>query len=532
MAAKPTAGSHSHAADVPVNVLRSHPAFIATWARRVPLSESEAFATPLPTVQNPASPPSTDRWHSTAVVSTRKRKRNSSLETDFQQPLETRTHERQRSRARTLLPSGLVVGYNMGSPRGPNTRSKDRGSSSPVEKVMSDMRASRRGRLGRRAEDTGINAEDDGREGDETMDEGSSNNPYKALDTPSASFSACFPPPGSSRRGASSPSRDQRWSLQLADPSVSFLPIESGEVPVHVTELFRELIKDKEVCIPVALRRLVENDYPSTIIPAVAYNDSANMTSNYERHWSLVKSVVEAAAQSQIDNDDENGWYKVVRIVLDGSFGNGIGTYGSAVAEITARPRMYSVREVLVPCITNIPIPFKKVDFVIAFSNVDPQTRQLYMSVFKAHPKLTLSQTEDAATGHMALLTTLEVKSPDGTYNAASVHLATWWAAGLEKMRQLARLPILGDEAASVEARDSGLMPFVGWTVVGHRWELHVAVKRPSGRVSIYGPVPVGDTSTCYGVFQILHVLAKVNAWGRRVYYPWLVKRVLEPLGV
>jgi len=136
-----------------------------------------------------------------------------------------------------------------------------------------------------------------------------------------------------------------------------------------------------------------------------------------------------------------------------------------------------------------------------------------------------LSQTEDATLGHMALMLALEAKSLDGTYNDASIQLAIWLAAGLEKMRELASLPIIDDEI-----QDDRLMPFVGLTVVGHQWELHIAVKSANVNVNIYGPVSIGDTRTYYGVFQILHVLAKINKWGRRAYYPWLINKVLQPL--
>ena len=147
---------------------------------------------------------------------------------------------------------------------GSKTGSKDkversssyRGSSSPVKKVMSDMKATRRGRLRRRIGDAGTNVADNGNNGEEdgAIEERCSGSPYMALDTPSVSHSAYFPPPESSWMGASSPTRNQRRNLQFAEPPVSFIPFELSGTPSHVTELFREFIQDKEACIPLALK--------------------------------------------------------------------------------------------------------------------------------------------------------------------------------------------------------------------------------------------------------------------------------------
>ena len=126
----------------------------------------------------------------------------------------------------------------------------------------------------------------------------------------------------------------------------------------------------------------------------------------------------------------------------------------------------------------------------MAFSDDDPDTNELYMKVFRAHPKLCISQTKDATVGHLAQLSAFEVKSPDSTYNAASIQLATWWAAGLEKMRQLARQPVETSE-------DDELLPFVGCTVVGHHWDLHIAFKKRNGQVVSLPSFPVHYEKCC-----------------------------------
>jgi hypothetical protein len=82
----------------------------------------------------------------------------------------------------------------------------------------------------------------------------------------------------------------------------------------------------------------------------------------------------------------------------------------------------------------------------------------------------------DAYTSTVPLVSGIEVKESGGDYNEAVMQLGIWSAAGLEKVRQLGGRIIDGAAAK----------PFIGWTVVGHEWRLHIAWKEPSGRVVSY----------------------------------------------
>lgn len=117
---------------------------------------------------------------------------------------------------------------------------------------------------------------------------------------------------------------------------------------------------------------------------------------------------------------------------------------------------------------------FPNVDHLVSFSLRNENVGTLIGAVKKRLPGLLLSPTEDATVGRKCQLIPVEVKSPDGTYYSSSVHLATWLAASLEKIRQLQELV-----AAKSGARHAPRLPLplMGISVVGHNWHLHVAAK-------------------------------------------------------
>lgn len=134
----------------------------------------------------------------------------------------------------------------------------------------------------------------------------------------------------------------------------------------------------------------------------------------------------------------------------------------------------------LMPNIDNL-VPFEKVDVLISFSEEHPEVRSAINAVLKKNPTMTLAQTDDLSVGQTSHFAVVEVKNPDGGYSTSSLQLATWLAAGLEKMRLLKEL---ADKNTGREHDDKELlMPFVGISVVGHAWYVHVAAKAKDGNV-------------------------------------------------
>jgi hypothetical protein len=118
-------------------------------------------------------------------------------------------------------------------------------------------------------------------------------------------------------------------------------------------------------------------------------------------------------------------------------------------------------------------VPFaKKADLALAFSPHNDITELGIRNFAQSYPGVSLSQMQDAYTSTVPLVCGFEVKETGGNYNEAVMQLGIWSAAGLEKIRQLK----LGRSTAH-------LQPFIGWTVIGHEWKLHLAWKEQNGQV-------------------------------------------------
>ena len=128
---------------------------------------------------------------------------------------------------------------------------------------------------------------------------------------------------------------------------------------------------------------------------------------------------------------------------------------------------------------------FKKVDLAIAFSDTESQFGWIYDEAKNRNDDIALCQTEDASFRRLSQFGAVEVKSPDGSYYESSVQLAIWLAAGLEKSRQLTELARINTSQPESGTRDKGasLLPYLGISVVGHVWNLHVAWKSADGTV-------------------------------------------------
>jgi hypothetical protein len=74
----------------------------------------------------------------------------------------------------------------------------------------------------------------------------------------------------------------------------------------------------------------------------------------------------------------------------------------------------------------------------------------------------------DAYTSTLILACGIEVKEAGGDYNEALVQLGVWSAAALEKTRSLMKLD-----------QSSDLKPYIGITVIGHEWKVHISWKAP-----------------------------------------------------
>lgn len=77
----------------------------------------------------------------------------------------------------------------------------------------------------------------------------------------------------------------------------------------------------------------------------------------------------------------------------------------------------------------------KKIDFAVVFSESNVNVESLYKGIRKNHPGLPLCPSEDLTLSEVSQFAAVGIKSPDGSYYSATVQLAVWLSAGLEKVR-------------------------------------------------------------------------------------------------
>lgn len=125
--------------------------------------------------------------------------------------------------------------------------------------------------------------------------------------------------------------------------------------------------------------------------------------------------------------------------------------------------------------------PFKKVEFLVAFSKNHPEIGPVTQAVLRKHQTLSLCQTDDPTVGSHSHFMAIEVKGLDGSYYGSSLQVAAWLAAGLKKTR------LLQDLANEVSGRDRKVtespLPVIGICVIGHSWYLHIAAIEENGDV-------------------------------------------------
>lgn len=141
----------------------------------------------------------------------------------------------------------------------------------------------------------------------------------------------------------------------------------------------------------------------------------------------------------------------------------------------------------LIPTVGDEPLAFKKVDLAVVFSDSEPDLDMLCTKAMKKNAALELSQSEDGTLGGFCQFAAIAIKSPDGSYYKASVQLGIWLAAGLEKSRQLRELAATKNQAPATQTQEASqeeyLLPYVGISVHGHVWNLHLAWKGLDGAV-------------------------------------------------
>lgn len=120
-----------------------------------------------------------------------------------------------------------------------------------------------------------------------------------------------------------------------------------------------------------------------------------------------------------------------------------------------------------IPCSVRIS---RKVDYSFVFCIRERNIKKKYFNFIQSQPDVPMGHTTDPFGRHLAYFSGVEVKQAGGDATEALVQLSIWLSAQLEKLLQLSQR-----QGKSLE--ESQLPPVVGWTVVGHQWNLYMAFR-------------------------------------------------------
>ncbi|KAL9627355.1 MAG: hypothetical protein Q9164_007629, partial [Protoblastenia rupestris] len=169
----------------------------------------------------------------------------------------------------------------------------------------------------------------------------------------------------------------------------------------------------------------------------------------------------------------------------------------------------------------------KKTDFALPFSPQHPTINQQYAAL-NIGEGINLSHMADDYTRRLAMLAGAEVKRDGEKESEAEAQLFTWLAAAIVSIRKLrstlhtSEIPAAGPSETSTPQSQpfisqaqalldeeqvlSDQLPLLGWTIVGHQWQLYIAYSvydNPAGPIRIVGPLdeyfPGANTSSLLG---------------------------------
>lgn len=136
----------------------------------------------------------------------------------------------------------------------------------------------------------------------------------------------------------------------------------------------------------------------------------------------------------------------------------------------------------------------------------------------------------DLCTRELGLSSGVEVKKAGERENVAQGQLYTWLGSGIIKARRLRAAAT----AKGIPAQP-GIMPLLGWIVVGYEWKLYVACgvgDDPGDTIRIFGPVRniPNKTESLIDVFEMLQLMERIKQWVREEYWPWFRDHVMQAL--
>ncbi|KIV89067.1 hypothetical protein PV10_08678 [Exophiala mesophila] len=311
--------------------------------------------------------------------------------------------------------------------------------------------------------------------------------------------------------------------LAVSNPRIRFLqPGNSVIPPEHVSAIWRTLSAGSGLhFIPRAFESLLHIHDPNgfeNIQPHMFDESAAVWNDELSQVWNHVHGIYKQAERCHNYHKNKEAWVQLVRHMLTLS---GVGWLNGMV-EINSVQSQAVCRDLLSTLPDNVFPLARKVDLALAFNPSHPDIKGPWDDLHLKHEGVRLSHIDDAYTGTLVVGCGINVKEPGGDYDEAIMQLGVWSAAALELLLVL----------ASSEARKK-LYPYLGITVIGHEWRLHLSWKIVgSDDKLVVGPFPLFSLSTVSytGIFALRQLLSRVHSYLCLDYWPWYKSAVLLPL--
>ncbi|KAL8904761.1 MAG: hypothetical protein Q9207_003055 [Kuettlingeria erythrocarpa] len=296
----------------------------------------------------------------------------------------------------------------------------------------------------------------------------------------------------------------------------------SGPVPPSVEALYKTLKSVKHACIPPELKAAYHTDTDTPKKSRDAPADAEYLptsakqfpTGRCARMKESINVIQQDAGWNHRTKAHERNWGKGVSNVLfdyqvfePTILGVNVIRPESATGEpikiddnstVTTGSGQSTQIGRMIDWVLTLRLDFEELELIsIAFSTVEACWRSLNQSLadFVRECPIIID---------FELKKELSLRDPE-------VQLAVWACAGLRKKQQM---------------QWSTELPMPGIVVDGHTWTCYLFFEQ-KGRLIMCGPIPIGNTSTLEGTWQIYYQLMLLVEWGTTVYRKWFEKEVL-----
>ena len=333
--------------------------------------------------------------------------------------------------------------------------------------------------------------------------------------------------PGSSASRSRSPTKED-YDLKLTDIPVRWKTI-GPSFPSQVKGLFQDLkrIERKIGIMPRAIRHMfIQGEAVDEVDVAhwFSSSDSAQDLSVKSGSWSheeffiTAQRIIEAATRCRDDGSSEPEWnsavhYRVFNTALESSWlPKGIWFHDVSTARIkdsSLLPAIKSKSKIM---------QSRMVDYAMVMRPSE-ELRSHIRYKLRQDGIYSINHTDAEYVRFSPIALSVETKRAAIEEDKANSQLETWVSAHFEKLRRL----IDGDS-------DLPVLPLI--FISGDNWYLMLAemTETPSAEkeIVIHSRVPLGDTLSIEGVYQLWASIQRLAKWIDEEYRSWFERRVLH----